>query len=83
MRNATICAVLSFALAACGGNPCEEYVEYLCDCACEDSCEDLKTTYENADSDLEDQCSAKLDEAEDASKTCETPECSTDTGGAG
>ena len=66
---ATLSIVLFSFLAACGGNPCDEYVEYLCECA-EENCDSLKTTYENADSDTQDECSAQLDEAEEAAQAC-------------
>jgi len=82
MRNAIICATLTLGLAACGGNPCDDYVDALCDCLDEESCEDTKTTYEGADSDLKDECSSKLDEAEEAAKTCEVDEGGSDSGGA-
>ena len=72
MRNTTLFASIALFAAACGGNPCEEYVDYLCDCtATSEACDDLKTTYENAEADLQDECSAALDEAEAAAKTCE------------
>ena len=61
--------VLFSFLAACGGNPCDEYVEYLCECD-EENCDSLKTTYENADADIQDECSAQLDDAEEDAKTC-------------
>ena len=66
---AILSIVLFSFLAACGGNPCDEYVEYLCECA-EENCDSLKTTYENADSDTQDECSAQLDEAEEAAQAC-------------
>tara|TARA_B100000530_G_C15539294_1_gene321862 strand:+ start:285 stop:485 length:201 start_codon:yes stop_codon:yes gene_type:complete len=62
-------------LSACGGDPCAEYVELLCDCVDEDAaCDELKTTYEDADADLQDQCSAELDKAEAASEECQADE---------
>ena len=66
---ATVSIVLFSLLAACGGNPCDEYVDYLCECD-EENCDSLKTTYENADSEVQDECSAQLDEAEEAAQTC-------------
>ena len=68
MRALLSIALFSF-LAACGGNPCDEYVEYLCECD-EENCDSLKTTYENADADIQDECSAQLDDAEEAAQTC-------------
>ncbi len=66
---ATVSIVLLSLLAACGGNPCDEYVDYLCECD-EENCDSLKTTYENADSEVQDECSAQLDEAEELAETC-------------
>ena len=68
MRTAVSIVLLSL-LAACGGNPCDEYVDYLCECD-EENCDSLKTTYENADSEVQDECSAQLDEAEELAETC-------------
>jgi hypothetical protein len=65
----TVSIVLLSLLAACGGNPCDEYVDYLCECD-EENCDSLKTTYENADSEVQDECSAQLDEAEELAETC-------------
>jgi hypothetical protein len=56
------------------GNPCNKYVDYLCDCMSEAECEDTETRYENADSDLKDECSASLDEAKEASRECQAGE---------
>ena len=68
---ATLSLLALSLLSACGANPCEEYVELLCDCVDEaEDCDDLKTTYEDADADLQDSCSAQLDEAEAASDEC-------------
>ena len=79
-------APVSFALlallAACGGNPCEEYVDYLCECD-EENCESLQATYENADADVQDECSAQLDDAEEAAQTCSEAEGSGDEEGGG
>ena len=66
---AILSIVLFSLLAACGGNPCDEYVEYLCECD-EENCDSLKTTYENADADIQDECSAQLDDAEEEAQTC-------------
>ena len=68
MRSILSIVLFSF-LAAWGGNPCDEYVEYLCECD-EENCDSLKTTYENADSDVQDECSAQLDDAEEAAQDC-------------
>lgn len=67
--------VLMSLVAACGGNPCDEYVDLLCDCAeTEDDCDDIKLAHENADADLQDECSAGLDQAEEDAETCSEDE---------
>jgi hypothetical protein len=65
MRFTLLFASLPLFTAACGSNPCDAYVDAICDCAGDAQCEATKTTYENADADLQDQCSANLDQAED------------------
>ena len=50
-------------LAACSKNPCDDYVDALCECN-PDNCEGVTTQYENADSDLQDVCSEKIADAE-------------------
>ena len=51
-------------LVGCGKNPCEDYVEALCDCnSSEEACNDLQATYENADADQQDVCAEGLDDA--------------------
>ena len=76
MRATLSVSILALSmLAACGGDPCAEYVELLCDCVDEDAdCDDLKTTYEDADADLQDQCSSNLDQAEAESEECQDGE---------
>lgn len=64
MRFNLLFAFLPLFTVACGANPCDAYVEAICDCADDAACEATKTTYENADADLQDQCSANLDQAE-------------------
>ena len=72
MRTTLMFGLLSF-VAACGtGNPCDEYATLLCDCAeDEDMCDSYRATYENSDADQQDECSARLDEAEAASEECQ------------
>lgn len=75
MRTTLMFGLLSLA-AACGtGNPCDEYAELLCDCAEDDDmCDSYMATYENADADQQDECSARLDDAEAASEVCQEDE---------
>lgn len=60
--------LLSALLAACDDQgPCDEYVSYMCDCHPDSAdCEDLRITYEDASTDLEDECAIALDDQEEA-----------------
>ena len=50
-------------LVGCGkNNPCDDYVEAICDCN-EAKCDEVQTTYENADADQQDVCSELLTDA--------------------
>ena len=71
MRRATILLGSLASLFMLGGalcaetNPCDDYVQYMCDCHGNDegfSCDELRTTYENADPAQQDQCSIDLDD---------------------
>lgn len=55
-------------LAACddGGNACDDYVQYVCDCGDQTACDDATNTYADADSKLQDQCQDSLEDAESA-----------------
>ena len=66
MRIALPLLALCALAAGCGDkeDSCDEYVAYMCDCY-PDDCENLKTTYEDADADLQDQCAIDLAEAQD------------------
>lgn len=85
MRIAMVAALL--VLIACddeGSNPCDDYVNYMCDCHPDDpdtNCEDLRIQYADAPTSLQDECAISLDdqEAEDADNghECGAPE---DTG---
>ena len=70
MRTTLIFGLFSLSVA-CGGDPCDEYTELKCDCLEEQECDDFKNQYENADADLQDECSARLDEAEEESQECQ------------
>jgi hypothetical protein len=59
----------ALGIAACDpANPCDEYVDYMCDCHPEVSCDDLLTTYAEPDPSVQDECAILLNdqEAEDA-----------------
>ena len=65
------CLASSFA-AGCSSNPCDEYVSYMCDCHPESddtTCDELRTVYEDADVDLQDQCAIELDNQQEADET--------------
>jgi hypothetical protein len=50
-------------------NPCDQYVEYLCVCD-EENCDSLRTTYQDADSEVQQECENQLDEAREWAATC-------------
>ncbi len=65
---------LLFGLPACldeeGGDPCDRYVAYMCDCHGDTTdCAQLEATYEGADQDLQDECLIALEDQEDADET--------------
>ena len=50
-------------------DPCADYVDYICDCHADDpafDCEEVRTTYANADAGVQDECAIALDEQEEA-----------------
>ena len=49
--------------------PCDQYVEYLCQCY-EEECDSLRTTYANADQDIQDECAAQLEDAAAWAQEC-------------
>jgi len=68
-------AVLVLVVAACDpANPCDQYVDYMCDCHPEVSCEELTLTYESPDGSVQDECAILLDQQElddgEAGETC-------------
>jgi hypothetical protein len=73
MRSSVLFVLMSLVVA-CGGNPCDEYVDLLCDCEDADECDADKLVYENADADLQDECSANLDQAEEDAQACSEDE---------
>ena len=51
-------------------SPCDEYVDYICDCHADDDrpgydCDTLRVTYQNADPELQDECQVALNEQQD------------------
>ncbi|MBW1880263.1 MAG: hypothetical protein JRJ84_18025 [Deltaproteobacteria bacterium] len=70
--------------ATCDEQPCDQYVDYMCECHENDpgfDCEELSLVLSDADVDLQDQCEIDLAEQEaddaDAGLECEVG----DTGG--
>ncbi len=62
--------------------PCDEYVDYMCDCHAEEvDCETLRQTYADAAPAVQDQCAIDLsdqEQADVASGTCD-PDAPSDT----
>lgn len=61
-----------------GGQPCDRYVDYMCDCHGADpgfDCEELASVFGDADPELQDQCSIDLgdqqDEDDETGHVCE------------
>ena len=76
MRTQFSMIVLAGLIGCSEKNPCDEYVDAICECN-EAMCEDITTQFENADVDDKDQCAASLD----AAKAGYDPTCSVgDTG---
>ncbi|MEQ1566274.1 MAG: hypothetical protein ABMA64_11600 [Myxococcota bacterium] len=59
-------------------NPCDEYVDYMCDCHVDDTgtnCQALTATYASADQDVQAECAVLLDDQQQADQSagvCET-----------
>lgn len=70
------------AMAACGAaaeDPCDRYVDYMCDCHADDTgfdCAELEATYARADPDVQNSCALELssqkDEDQAAGLECES-----------
>ncbi len=59
---------LGAGLACVTEDPCQDYVDYVCDCRADDpeyDCEQVRTTYENADEDVGAECTSALQQLED------------------
>jgi len=46
------------------GNPCDEYVDYMCSCHPELDCNAFETTYDDPDPAVQDECAVLLNEQE-------------------
>lgn len=64
---ATVAGLLVVAVA-CGGDPCQDYVDYMCQCHGDDSgfdCDELQRVYSDPDPSVEQQCQLDLSRQED------------------
>ena len=53
---------------ACGAEPCQDYVDYMCDCHGEDTgfdCNELQRVYADADASVQQQCQLELSDQQD------------------
>lgn len=67
------------SLIACdsGTNRCDAFVDYVCDCDPSTDCDSLRSTYENASVEEQDECEIELDSLQaqasvDTGFNCET-----------
>jgi len=54
--------------------PCDRYVDYMCDCHANDDgfdCQQLTEAYEGADQQVQDECAIELDDQKQADKDAE------------
>jgi|GEM_PF-2020094 len=58
-------AALLLAPGCSDEDPCQDYVDYVCDCN-DPSCDSVTNTYSGADSKLQDECENALQAAQDA-----------------
>ncbi len=80
-------AITLTALAlGCGeSSSCDDYVDYVCECHADDpayDCDALRTAYEDADDELQDECDIQLADLQDQDDLDGTG-CVTDTGTGG
>lgn len=68
MRRSPLALLLAPLVLACEPDPCQYYVDYMCECHDgEDGvdCEELRRTYDNPSSRLQDECAIALEDQED------------------
>ena len=53
-----------------GEDPCQDYVDYVCDCG-DASCDEVRNTYEGADAKLQDECENELQDLQQADKAAD------------
>lgn len=69
MKRALVLAVALMGTLACEVQPCDRYVNYVCDCHDNDpeyDCEALSASLSNAGQAVQDQCAIDLDDLQDA-----------------
>ena len=64
------CMTLLAASGCDGEDPCQDYVDYVCDCEA-DSCSEVRNTYEGADAKLQDECENALQDLQQADKSAD------------
>ena len=73
LTTAAAAVAILFAPGCGGDDPCQEYVDYLCDCGAS-NCDEVKNTYEGADAKLQDECENTLQDLQaaddDAGEDC-------------
>jgi len=79
-----VAATLLLLGATCSTEPCNRYVDYMCNCHAQDTgfdCEALRQVYSSADPSLQDQCSIDLSQQKTEDEQNGVT-CTLDSGGA-
>ena len=78
LRIGFVAGLLAFGAACIEEQPCDRYVDYMCDCHASDpgfDCEELTAVFEDADPTIQDQCSidlgAQQDEDDETGHVCD------------
>jgi hypothetical protein len=58
-------AALMFTPGCSNEDPCQDYIDYVCDCG-DPTCDSVTNTYSDADSKLQDECENALQDLQDA-----------------
>jgi hypothetical protein len=83
-RQLTVFASVVAASATFAGcsdeDPCQDYIDYVCNCEDQEACDETTNTYSDADAKLQDECQIALEDQQAADEEAGT-ECSgSDTG---
>ena len=68
---APICLLFAVAIS-CTSQPCNSYVDYMCECHADDTgfdCQELQRVYNEADASIQDQCVLDLSDQKAADET--------------